>query len=176
MDFLKSIWFLLFGILKRIYWLLPALLLDPFDLAERLFKVNYDMPQWGAWVLASLGVFVTIVLTYHELRMQKVALERPTNWIDAYKNRHGRLPPVPDYLLPVVHNYSPGEHVSKEIQLRTPSGQFWNRLLPSQRKQWRELVEWLGKDPEDYLAHMRMMSPQTPRGVDRGRWTPFKQD
>ena len=144
------------------YWLLPALLLDPFDLAERLFKVNYDVPQWLAWVLAGFGIFIAMLLTYHELRMQKVTLEQPINWIDDYKNRHGKLPPLPDYLLGVVNYYTSGEPISKGVQPITPSGQWWNNRVPSEQKQWRQLVEWLGQDPEDLLAHMVMMLPKDP--------------
>ena len=59
------------GIFRRLYWLLPLLLLDPFDLAERLTGVNYDVPQWVAWCLAGVGFFMAALLTYHDLRTKQ---------------------------------------------------------------------------------------------------------
>jgi hypothetical protein len=159
MEILKSLRLLVIGVLKRIYWILPTLVLDPFDFAERLLNVSYDVPQWAVWVLFAAGWVVAILLSYHELRMQKVALEKPPNWIEKYRNRYRKLPPLPDYLRPVVPSYSPGEPISKNMELITPSAQFWNRLLPSQQDELLELVEWLGQDRRDYLAHMRMMLP-----------------
>ncbi len=159
MELFKSLRLFVIGIVKRLYWILPTMLLDPFDLIERLFNVNYDVPQWAVWSLFAAGLMVAIVLAFHELRVQKVMLEKPINWIDAYESEHGELPPVPEYLLPVVQNYSHGESISKRIQLITPSAQFWSRLLPSQQDQLLELVKWLGQDPRDYLEVMKRMSP-----------------
>ena len=76
MELLRSISFFLSGTLKRVQWYLPPLLLDPFDIAERLFKVNYPPPQWLAWFLFGLGWFIAIILTYHELRKQNMALDK----------------------------------------------------------------------------------------------------
>ena len=91
---------------------------------------------------------------------------RPANWIDAYKNRHGKLPPVPDYLLPVVKNYSPGEPVSKQIQLITASAQLRRNLRGRRWKQLLELVEWLGQDTQEYEERVQSMAPPgEPRGV-----------
>lgn len=73
MELLKSIRFFLWGIIKRVYWILPTLILDPFDLLERLFNVNYQVPQWSIWSLFSLGWFIAMVLTFHELRMNKIS-------------------------------------------------------------------------------------------------------
>jgi hypothetical protein len=168
MELLKSLRFLIIGVLKRIYWVLPTLLLNPFDIVERLFNVSYEVPQWTIWVLFAAGWAVAILLSYHELRMQKIALEKSPNWIDAYKIRHGSYPPLPDYLLPVVIKYSPGEPVSKDIELITASAQFWNRLLPSQQDELRELAEWLGQDPRDYEAQvLRMLPRKAPKRAAR---------
>ena len=68
MSLLTSAVSLLAGIGKRIYWLLPALLLDPFDIVEQLFNVTYEIPMLVAWGLAGGGLFVATVLTFHELR------------------------------------------------------------------------------------------------------------
>ena len=72
MELLKSIRLFLWGIIKRIYWLLPTLVLDPFDLLER-FNVSYQPPQWSIWILFSLGWFVAMALTFHELRMKSIS-------------------------------------------------------------------------------------------------------
>lgn len=58
------------GIGKRAYWLLPVLILDPFDLLEALFDVHYDPPQWAVWALFGLGLFVASGITYNEARTQ----------------------------------------------------------------------------------------------------------
>lgn len=93
-----------------------------------------------------------------EERTMRQVIE-PTNWIDAYKLKTGKLPTMPDYLLPVIQKYSPGEPISKEIQLIRPSVRFWARLLPGQRKQLLQLVAWLGQDPEDYEEMIHRMAP-----------------
>ena len=177
MELWKSLRFFTIGVFKRIYWILPTLILDPFEIAEKLLGVSYDVPQWAIWLLFAAGWVVAILLTYHELRMQKVALEQtPKNWIDAHKAKTGKLPPLPEYLLPVVEgeSYLPGEPISKNIKVKIASGQFWNRLLPSQRDELLQLVEWLGQDRRDYVAKMENMFPKkSPKGP--GRWTPFKQ-
>ena len=159
MELFKSLRLFVIGILKRIYWILPTLVLDPFDFIERLLNVNYDVPLWAIWTLFTIGWMIAIVLTYHELRMQKVALEKPINWIDAHKKKHRKLPQVPDHLEDVVVGYYPGMLVSKEIELVIPSVQFWNRLLPSQKDQFLELAKWLGYDPRDYIAEMERRAP-----------------
>ena len=71
MAVLKSSWLLLSGIIKRFYWYVLPLFLDPFDFAERYFGVeDYVIPQWLAWSLFGLGLAVAATLTYHELRTQ----------------------------------------------------------------------------------------------------------
>ena len=82
------------------------------------------------------------------------------NWVKDHFEKEGKMPKIPHYLNDGFQNHR-GE-VTPDMQILTPSGQLWNSLSPSQQKQWRELVEYLGKDPEDYLAHMRMMFPQDP--------------
>jgi hypothetical protein len=76
MEFLKSINSLFLGILKRLYYLIPALFTDPFDFLERWFKMIYEPPQWLFWLLLILGFALATILAYHEVRMQKVRLER----------------------------------------------------------------------------------------------------
>src|SRR4030043_1730793 len=64
----KSLGSFIIGILKKIYWLLPSLLSDPFDIAERWFGINNYAPQWLFWVLIGLGLFIASFLTYNDLK------------------------------------------------------------------------------------------------------------
>ena len=69
----------IFGIIKRLYWLLPSLLADPFDIAERLFNVTYVAPPYLVWILVGLGLFIASFLTYRELYVSnKKIVERET--------------------------------------------------------------------------------------------------
>jgi cytochrome c-type biogenesis protein CcmH/NrfG len=76
MEFLKSIGLLFIGVLKRLYYLIPSLLSDPFDILERWGKMTYDPPQWLFWVLLAIGLFFAVAMTYNELRTQKRNLEK----------------------------------------------------------------------------------------------------
>lgn len=55
------------GMVKRAWALIPALLLDPFDLYGRLFDVEWDVPLWLMWALFGFGLFVAAWLTYREV-------------------------------------------------------------------------------------------------------------
>lgn len=70
MEFLKSVWFLFWGIVKRLWLLIPSLFTDPFDFMERWLNRTYQSPPFLFWLLLSLGIFVAVALTYHELRMK----------------------------------------------------------------------------------------------------------
>jgi hypothetical protein len=92
-----------------------------------------------------------------------------TNWIEAYKStHHGRLPLIPEVTSKVVVNYSPGAMVSKNIELSIPSAQWWNALLPSQKEQILQTVDWLSqhnadwwcKSREDYIQMIRRHMPR----------------
>ncbi|MBI4283123.1 MAG: hypothetical protein HY663_01475 [Chloroflexi bacterium] len=105
MEILKSAISLICGTIKRVQWYLPPLLLDPFDVVERLWGVSYPIPQWVAWALFGLGWFVAIVVTYHELRMQKIVLERRLEQeidpikVEQRKQHFTRLADIADSLL-----------------------------------------------------------------------------
>jgi hypothetical protein len=70
MDLLKSFALLLWGIIKRLYYLVPSLFTDPFDFMERWFQVTYQPPLFLFWLLLTLGILVAVVLTFHELRVK----------------------------------------------------------------------------------------------------------
>ncbi len=127
-------------------------------------------PIWS-YIFWGLAIIMLIMFLRNSLLSRKKKIS--DNWIDDCKNRHGKLPPLPDYLLGVVNYYTSGEPISKGIQPITPSGQWWNSRVPSEQKQWRQLVEWLGQDPEDLLAHMRMMLPKDPKSGRKNK--PFEQ-
>jgi len=95
------------------------------------------------------------------------------NWIERYRIQHGKYPPLPKYLQPLVNHYSDGEPISKGIEPITPSAQLWNKMQHSQKKEWEELVRWLGKDPQDLIDHMKMMLPKDPQLGSRHK--PFEQ-
>lgn len=76
---LRSIALFLWGILKRFYLWLPAILLDPFDLYNKYIKLRLP-PEWQEdiempseafpYVLAG-GLIWASVMTYHELRTSR---------------------------------------------------------------------------------------------------------
>jgi hypothetical protein len=154
MELLKSLCFFITGVFKRIYWILPTLILDPFEIAEKLFGVNYDVPRWAIWSLFAAGWVVAILLTYHELRMQKVALEQPTNCIEAYKAKHGKLPELPRELHNIFPQYKSGQPISRGLEAITPSTQFLRNLSYNQPSVefLFSMLDWQKKDPRTYVA------------------------
>jgi hypothetical protein len=58
---------LLWGVIKRVHFWIPTLLLDPFDLAERYLRITYPVPAFIAWGLLGLGLFLAVASTYHEM-------------------------------------------------------------------------------------------------------------
>ena len=71
----KSFGAFIFGILKRIPWLLPSLLSDPFDIAERWLGMNYNAPHWLFWVLLGIGYFIAAFLTYNDVKRKLDKIE-----------------------------------------------------------------------------------------------------
>jgi hypothetical protein len=69
MEYFRSLGYLCWGVLKRIYWLAPALATDPFDVLEKL-GVHMNVPPIISWTLVGLGFLIAVLLTYHEQRMQ----------------------------------------------------------------------------------------------------------
>jgi hypothetical protein len=115
---------------------------------------EFPIPQW-VWIsLPVLGLIIAQFLAYKKLWIK---LEK--NWIRAYMVKYWNLPPVPSFMSGLVLNYSPGMLVSKNMQLITPSVQFWKKLLPSEKDRLLQLVEWLGQDPRNYEASIKAMSP-----------------
>ena len=63
------------GVLKRAVWYIPPLVLDPFDVAGKVFNMDWIVQQQVALSLFVLGWVIAVILTYHEVRMQNVRLE-----------------------------------------------------------------------------------------------------
>jgi len=61
------------GVVRRFYLLLGPLLLDPFDLIERLTPWELTLPEpWDGlllWGLFVTGLAIAVLLTYHEQRL-----------------------------------------------------------------------------------------------------------
>jgi len=83
-----------------------------------------------------------------------------SNWVEEYERENKGLPPLPIYLKEVCIPPDKGGKVSKDMTMVTPSGQLFNNWTNNQREKWRGVVEWCGKDPDDYEAHMRRMLPK----------------
>ena len=142
----------MWGIGTRIYWILPSILSDPFDIAERWFGVKYEASPYMFWILLLFGLFMASFLTYyHDIKDIKI-------------NQSGlSKPKIEDFMIPLIVNYVHGMKVSKDIQLRVPSAQLWNKKLsPSQRDKILNLVKWLGQDPRDYVDNISKSSPSSP--------------
>ncbi len=69
MQLVQSAGMLFWHSARRIYTLVPAALLDPFDIAERYFGVTYQVATPVIWLVFAAGVFVAVTLAYHDIRM-----------------------------------------------------------------------------------------------------------
>jgi len=87
-EHFRSLGYLCWGVLKRIYWLAPALATDPFDVLDRL-GVQMNVPPIITWVLVALGFLIAILLTYHEQRMKAITA---TQELGTFKKQTVRPP------------------------------------------------------------------------------------
>ena len=78
-------------------------------------------------------------------------------WLDV-----GKPPTLPGSFQPIVHNYTNGQPVSKDIKVIPISGQQWLNLTQNEQEQLLELVEWLGVTAEDYCRQFQSMLPRDP--------------
>lgn len=90
-----------------------------------------------------------------ELEKQRLEqIEEPVNWIDDHSLKHNELPLIPVCVLPVVKDKT-ATRVSKDMELSIPSLQWWNGLLPSQKEQVLQTVDWLSKHKTDWWYKSR---------------------
>ena len=54
-----------------------------------------------------------------------------------------------------------GEAFQQGVPLSTPSAQWWGNLLPSEQQQISGGLNWLGIDPQDWMANYQRMIPGT---------------
>lgn len=76
------------------------------------------------------------------------------NWIEDYEAEHRELPLIPECMLPVVMDKT-AKRVSKNMELSIPSLQWWGGLLPSQKEQVLQTVDWLSKHKTDWWCKSR---------------------
>lgn len=88
MEYFRSFGLLLLGVLKRIYYLIPAFVTDAFDVLER-FGVHMNVPPAISYTLAGLGFLVAVLLTYHEQRMKAIMAVQD---LGTYKKQSVRPP------------------------------------------------------------------------------------
>jgi hypothetical protein len=116
-------------------------------------------PVW-TYILWGVAVIWLIGMLINNLFYKNQTQRTTRNWIMLHERQNKELPLIPDYLLPVVIGERKGQRISKDIQLRPMSSQFWNRLLPSQRDELKQLVEWLDMNWDDYYELMRRATPR----------------
>ena len=128
---LRSIVLFLWGVLKRFYFWLPAILLDPFDLYNKYIKLRLP-PEWQGdiempseafpYVLAG-GLIWASVMTYHELRTSV-----------------GRDPRIPKKLRQL---YVTGEQFTKyDLQDESEFAEWKERAFT-----WhRETLDWINEN------------------------------
>jgi hypothetical protein len=121
------------------------------------------------YILLGAALLWLILVGIYLIRRRK----NTNNWIKAYYSSHKKLPIIPEYLLPVFPKYEKGNPINKDIEIINMSGQFWYNLLPSQRRELQQLVEWLGMNWEDYLEQMKRMLPKDLKLGNTHK--PFKQ-
>jgi len=75
-DLLKTAQEFIWGVLKRAYWFIPALLSKPLDVFGLVAGTKLSIPSNFLPGLLALCFFIAAMLTYHELRRQKLATDR----------------------------------------------------------------------------------------------------
>ncbi len=60
--------FIAIRILHRFWILVPAVILDPIGLVERLTGVHYNMPVISVWIAFSVGILVALYLSIRDLK------------------------------------------------------------------------------------------------------------
>ena len=84
-------------------------------LGNKLLKISDLLPNWAWQYQVIIMLFLLLIITIEGI-YKKESSRAQGNWIDDYKNHHGKLPPLPDYLLGVVNYYTSGQPISTRIQ------------------------------------------------------------
>jgi hypothetical protein len=94
-------------------------------------------------------------------------LEHHENWIIAHKAKTGKLPILPESLLPLVKNYEKGKPISDKIELDLrPSHQTWHGLTEDNKERYRQLLSWKCFDPIEFEQNLENTRP--PSGNSSG--------
>jgi hypothetical protein len=64
---IKSLGAYIFGVFKRIYWLLFSLLLDPLDIVHTYTAIQFNPPLWTFWLGLVVCFSVASFLTYYDV-------------------------------------------------------------------------------------------------------------
>ena len=65
---------------------------------------------------------------------------------------------------------APGEQFQQGVPLSQPSQQWWGNLLPSEQQQIMGGVNWLGIDPNDWMAMQQRMIPGLAQRQPGAQW------
>jgi len=86
-----------------------------------------------------------------------------------------QYPFLPEELAEVMPWVTPGEMISPERPMKTPSGQLWYKMPWDVQEQALGLAEFTGRPAREVLGQMRIMAPKEPLGIGRKRWQPALQ-
>lgn len=146
------------GVIVGLYGISGFLRNEFFPEAPILKDITPLLPSW-AWVLIIMGVL--FIFTFEGC--YRLIRKANNNYVDNFRYEHGQWPPLPQELEELFSNYESGKPISREMGTITPSAQCWNsRLSPTHKEIWRDVVRWLGKNPDDIIWHMEQMSPRNP--------------
>ena len=134
------------------------------SIASALLGVSIGLIPEVKSYAPSIAFFISAFLLYISIFL---IIYFQGNWIRCYRARHwGKLPILPTYLEELTISYKHGERLTKDIKLKTPSIQLWNRLSPSEQENFLQLADWLGRGRKDIKNSMRKLAP--PAGVNKG--------
>lgn len=137
------------------------------DEAKRIARQlasTHDIKEIPAILKSDFGIERSLRSVY---RWLKEPTSESPNWIEAYRLKHGgKLPLIPKWMLPVVKDET-AKRASKDMEVSIPSAQWWKGLLPGQREQVLQLIDWLCsrrkewwcKSREDYQERIRQLTP-----------------
>ena len=96
-------------------------------------------------------------------RVADIERDDKPSWIEKYQQVNPqKLPLLPNFMLPFVNWYIVGEPITKNIEIIPISGQQWQKLTNSERAELLELVEFTGKNAEDYVRELQSHFPRDP--------------
>jgi hypothetical protein len=95
MEYLHTFGSLCWGVIKRLYWIIPGLVTDPFDVLDK-WGVHMNVPPVISYALTGLGFSIAVLLTYHEQRMKAIIAvqERDSLKKQAVRPPRGKLTPA----------------------------------------------------------------------------------